>query len=76
MRIVTQDRKKDINYDNMMIETAYGNKSATIYAHMPDMVITMGEYDTTKRAKNVMEQIRHDYEQTEGCAYVFEMPEK
>lgn len=88
MIIVSQDKEKIVNFDNLTQvyitqdeeETAYFIRFETVYSLYDDL----GEYDTEERAKEVLQEIttRHgNWEnmkvgQPSGiCLPVYEMPE-
>lgn len=59
MRIISQDKKIDIDYDGSVIyiDRSAGNKGYVI-VHVPDEEFSIGAYDTAEDAVFVMSLIR------------------
>jgi hypothetical protein len=88
MIIVSQDKEKIVNFDNLTQlyitqdeeETAYFIRFETVYSLYDDL----GEYETEERAKEVLQEITTRHENWENmkvgqpsgiCLPVYEMPE-
>ena len=76
MRILSQDKEHDVNYDLVSLRCNNQHVSGGIFAETDGLFIHLGTYNTLERAKEVMAELRRRYAVfTDGRA-VYQMPEE
>ena len=65
MRIISQDKKWDIPYDRASLEVVNESIYANVFSFDDDSC-KLGEYETHKRALEVMEEIRNKFAASEN----------
>lgn len=60
MRVVSQDGRVDVNYDNAVI-TTYSMDAKNVIAKVRDEYLSLAEYTSEENALKAMEMLRRSY---------------